>query len=388
MYHDLSLWAYVVISLSLSQVTIAAVTIYLHRYQTHRALTLHSTVSHFFRAWLWLTTGIVTKEWVAIHRKHHAKVETDDDPHSPKCRGILKVLLEGSELYRQEAKNSQTLDKYGFKTPDDAIERGLYSKYSFLGIIIMLVINVLAFGAIGLSIWAVQMAWIPIFAAGVINGMGHWWGYRNFESADASTNILPLGLFIGGEELHNNHHAFASSARFSSRWYEIDLGWTYILLLQFFGLAKVKKLAPKLACDETKDGVDLDTVSAVISNRLHILSDYARDVVTTVYREEKAKANEGSQAFFSRGKRWLNRHETLLDYNARLHLQELLDQSDALNVVYEYRQRLQELWMQKTISQEAMLEALQEWCQQAEQSGVEALQEFATTVRSYSMMPA
>ncbi|MFT5132617.1 MAG: stearoyl-CoA desaturase (delta-9 desaturase) [Gammaproteobacteria bacterium] len=385
MYNDLPVWTYVLITLGLTHVTIASVTIFLHRHQTHRALDLHPCISHFFRLWLWLTTGTVTKEWVAIHRKHHARVEADEDPHSPQRVGVLKVLLQGAELYRKEARNPETLEKYGFQTPDDYLERKLYSRFSVLGLFIMLAFNLACFGFIGLTIWAIQMAWIPMFAAGVINGLGHWWGYRNFESADASTNIIPLGMFIGGEELHNNHHAFASSARFSSKWYEIDLGWSYIKLMQSLGLAKVKKLAPKLAHDSAKEGVDLDTVKAVIANRLHIMSVYARDVVKQVYKEEKSKASETSKDFFKRGKRWLIRHENLMDTHAKQRLEDLLAQSHSLSVVYEYRQKLQALWQEKTASQEGLLDALQEWCQQAEQTGIKALEDFAQTMRGYSL---
>jgi stearoyl-CoA desaturase (Delta-9 desaturase) len=388
MFHDLPVWAYVLITLALTHITIASVTIFLHRHQTHRALLLHPLVSHFFRFWLWLTTGIVTKEWVAIHRKHHARVETEEDPHSPQRVGLAKVLLEGAELYRKEAKNTETLDKYGFKTPDDYLERTLYTRFNWLGIFLMLIVNFALFGFLGLTIWAVQMAWIPIFAAGVINGLGHCWGYRNFESADASTNIIPIGLFIGGEELHNNHHAFASSARFSSKWYEFDLGWSYIKVMQFLGLAKVKKLAPQLAFNRHKQTVDLDTVSAVITNRLHIMSHYTRDVIKQVYREEKSKANDTSKELYKRGKRWLFRNEVLLDKGAKQRRDELLAQSHSLSVVYDYQQRLQALWLEKTASQERLLDALQEWCQQAEQTGITALEEFAQTVRSYSMTPA
>lgn len=385
MYANLPIWMYVLITLGLTHITIACVTIFLHRHQTHRAVELHPGISHFFRLWLWLTTGIVTKEWVAIHRKHHARVETEDDPHSPQRVGVMKVLLEGSELYRKEALDPETLDKYGKQTPDDYLERNLYTRFSFLGVFVMMAINVSLFGFLGLTIWAIQMAWIPVFAAGVINGFGHWWGYRNFESPDASTNIIPIGMFIGGEELHNNHHAFASSARFSSKWYEVDLGWSYISLMQSLGLAKVKKLAPMLAFDSEKEKIDLDTVKAVVTNRLHIMSDYARVVVKKVYKEEKDKAGKARKDLFRRGKRWLIRHEDLMDARAKQGLEDLLAQSHSLCVVYEYQQRLQALWQEKTATQEGLLDALQEWCQQAEQTGIEALEEFALTLRGYSM---
>ena len=239
-----SAWQIVAYTLAVTHVTIAGVTIYLHRCQAHRALDLHPVVSHFFRFWLWLSTGMVTREWAAIHRKHHAKCETEQDPHSPQTRGLKKVLLEGSELYREESRNLETLQKYGHGTPDDWIERNLYTRFSFAGVYLTLALNVALFGVIGISVFAVQMLWIPIFAAGVINGLGHWWGYRSWDSPDASTNIAPWGILIGGEELHNNHHAFASSAKLSSKWYEFDIGWMYIRILSILGLATVRRVAP------------------------------------------------------------------------------------------------------------------------------------------------
>jgi len=272
---DLPWWGYVLATLALTHVTIASVTIYLHRHQAHRALDLHPVASHFFRFWLWLSTGIVTKEWAAIHRKHHAKCETEEDPHSPVILGIKKVLLQGYELYRKEAQNQETLDKYGLGTPNDWLEKNLYKKHSKLGIALMLFIDVLLFGPIGLTVWAVQMAWIPINAAGIINGAGHFWGYRNYACADASTNLLPWGIFIGGEELHNNHHAYASSAKLSSKWYEFDIGWLYIRILASIRLAQVKKIAPQVRLDINKTVCDLETLQAVITNRYEVMTKYA-----------------------------------------------------------------------------------------------------------------
>ena len=241
---DMPWWGYVIATFAMTHVTIAAVTIYLHRHSAHRALDLHPIVSHFFRFWLWLTTGMVTKEWTAIHRKHHAKVETIEDPHSPIALGIKKVLLEGSELYRAESKNMETMEKYGKGTPDDWIERNLYTRHSWQGVGVMMIIDLVLFGPIGLTIWAIQMLWIPINAAGIINGVGHYWGYRNYTCEDASTNIVPWGILIGGEELHNNHHAYGTSAKFSAKWYEFDLGWLYIRTLETIGLARVRRVAP------------------------------------------------------------------------------------------------------------------------------------------------
>ena len=238
---DLPWWGYVVVTLVLTHITIASITIYLHRHQAHRALELHALPSHFFRFWLWLTTGMVTKEWAAIHRKHHAKCETTDDPHSPQILSIGKVVKEGSELYRKESKNLETMERYGHGTPDDWIEREIYCKHSVKGVSLMLIIDLVLFGPIGLTMWAVQMAWSPFLAAGIINGVGHYWGYRNFQVEDASRNIIPWGILVGGEELHNNHHAYATSARLSNKWYEFDIGWMYICILKSMGLAQVRK---------------------------------------------------------------------------------------------------------------------------------------------------
>src|SRR3989344_2206853 len=284
-------WGYIVAALILTHITIAAVTIFLHRHQAHRALDLHPAVSHFFRFWLWLTAGMVTKEWAAIHRKHHAKVETPDDPHSPRQFGIRTVMWQGAELYRKESKNLETMEKYGHGTPDDWLERNLYSRHSGKGLILMFVIDVALFGPIGITIWAIQMIWIPIFAAGIINGVGHYWGYRNYEVSDASTNIVPWGILIGGEELHNNHHTFGSSAKFSSKWWEFDIGWMYIRLMETVGLARVKKIPPELACDTAKQHIDLETVRAVIQGRFMVMAQFAKDVLRHVHREEVAKAD-------------------------------------------------------------------------------------------------
>lgn len=385
MFNDLPAWAYLLIALALTHVTIAAVTIYLHRHQAHRALDLHPAVAHFFRFWLWLATGMVTREWVAVHRKHHARVEQPDDPHSPQVRGIRKVLFEGAELYQEEAHRQETLDEYGHETPADWLERNIYKGRQNWGIAFMLAIDVLLFGAAGLAIWAVQMAWIPFFAAGVINGIGHYWGYRNFESPDASTNIVPFGLLIGGEELHNNHHAYAGSARFSSKWYELDLGWGYIRLLQWLGLANVKKLPPVLVYDQDKPGVDQDTLRAVIASRLHVMAHYARDVIAAVYKDEKAKAGNQARRLLRRGRRLLVRHEFLIDVQAREHLERIFAEHRPLQVVYEFQQRLQDLWQQRTATPERLLNALQQWCHEAEASGIEALGEFARKLRRYTL---
>ena len=384
---SLSTLGYTGITLLLTHITIAGVTIFLHRHQSHRALSLHPAISHFFRFWLWLTTGMVTKEWVAIHRKHHAKCETPEDPHSPRYKGLTNVLFKGAWLYRKEALNQETLEKYGHNTPDDWVEHNIYSRFPALGISLMAVLDVLLFGAAGLVIFAVQMLWIPFWAAGVINGVGHRIGYRNFETTDASTNIVPWGILIGGEELHNNHHAFASSAKFSTKSWEFDIGWLYISLFEFFDLAKIKKIAPTPKFNNNKPVVDDDTVSAVITNRLHVMSDYARVVIGDVYKEEMRKANVTRRRLLRRGRKLLSRADALLDQHAQERLQNVLAQSDSLNVVYDFRQRLQTIWQEKSATSEMLVQHLQEWCHQAEETGIEALQEFSRKIRAYTLEP-
>lgn len=376
-------WGYVVVTLVLTQITILAVTLYLHRCQAHRALELHPIVSHFFRFWLWLTTGMVTKEWAAIHRKHHAKVDTAADPHSPQTRGIKKVFFEGAELYRAESKVKETMERYGEGTPDDWIERNLYTRFSTLGVATMLITNVTLFGLIGVTIWAIQMAWIPLFAAGVVNGIGHYWGYRNFECKDASRNILPLGLFIGGEELHNNHHAFATSAKFSTKWWEIDIGWGVIRLLQTIGLAKPKRTVPKLRMEPTKTAIDTDTLTALISYRLQVMARYTREVMLPVLRDEKKNAGKASSLLLRRARTVLVRDPSIMQPSHKLRLANVLENFQSLDVIYQFRLKLQDIWSRRTASQKELLEALQEWCKQAEATGIETLLRFAKRLKMY-----
>jgi stearoyl-CoA desaturase (delta-9 desaturase) len=382
---DLSGWQLVLLTLALTHVTIASVTIYLHRAQAHRALDLHPAVAHFFRLWLWLTTGMVTAEWVAIHRRHHARCETPDDPHSPQVLGLRKVLWEGAELYRQAAADPALVARYRHGTPDDWLERRIYSRYRWQGPTIVLIVDFLLFGAAGVAIWAVQMVWIPFWAAGVINGVGHYWGYRNFESPDAATNIVPWGILIGGEELHNNHHAFPSSARLSSRWWEFDIGWLYIRLLEILRLAKVRRVAPRPQLAEGKTTIDLDTLKAVITNRMHVAARYARDVIRPVSRAELCGEDAVCRRLFRQTRRLLVQDEAQLDPTSRQRLARLLERSPTLATVVDYRRRLQEVWERTTASQEALLQSLQEWCRQAEASGIRSLAEFAHTLRRYTL---
>jgi stearoyl-CoA desaturase (delta-9 desaturase) len=380
---NLPWWGNVVAAVILTQITIFGVTVYLHRCQAHRAVDLHPVVSHFFRFWLWLTTGMETKQWTAIHRKHHAKVETAEDPHSPQVKGIWKVLWEGAELYRKESRNQPTMDRYGEGTPDDWMERNVYTAHSALGIMIMMGIDLTLFGLPGLSIWAIQMAWIPFWAAGVINGVGHYVGYRNYECADASRNIIPWALIVGGEELHNNHHTYATSAKFSVKWWEIDLGWFVIRTLQLFGLAKPKRVAPRPVLIEGKTSIDIETLKAVLTNRFQVMARYGKEVILPVLREERRRAGEKGSALLSRMRTLLIRDTSLVEYSDQQQLEKVLEDYRKLNVVYQFRMKLQNIWARGTASQKELVESLQDWCKQAEATGIEALRDFVGHLKSY-----
>nr|CAA6802388.1 MAG: Fatty acid desaturase (EC; Delta-9 fatty acid desaturase (EC [uncultured Thiotrichaceae bacterium] len=383
-FSDLSGWQFLGITLLLTHITIVSVTVFLHRTQAHRAVQLSAGPSHFFRFWLWMTTGMVTREWVAIHRKHHAKCETDEDPHSPQTRGIHTVLWKGALLYRKEAENQETLERFGKNTPDDWLEQNVYSKYPMAGVLAMLALDVALFGWVGILMWAVQMIWIPFWAAGVINGLAHFWGYRNWDTPDASTNISPIGILIGGEELHNNHHAFAISARFSNRWYEFDIGWFYIRLLEMLGLAKVLKVAPRIKVNPDKQVVDLETAKAVLGNRLQVLSNFARQVTTPVIKKELCSSSDDCREKSQLARKLLNSTQQL-DNAARASLQQMLEESQVLETVYQYQQRLRQLWERNSGTQEARLKEVQDWVSNAEKTGVEALEQFAQRLRGYSV---
>ena len=376
-------WGYVAVTLVLTQITIVSVTLYLHRCQAHRAVDLHPVVSHFFRFWLWLTTGMITKEWAAIHRKHHARVETAEDPHSPQVKGIRKVFFEGAELYREATRQKDTMERFGHGTPDDWVERHIYAAHNSLGIVIMLLVDVALFGVVGLTVWAVQMAWIPLFAAGVVNGIGHYWGYRNFESPDASRNLIPLAVFIGGEELHNNHHTYASSAKFSVKWWEIDSGWCCIRLLQLFGLAKPKRTPPRLQIVATKTGVDAETIKAVVLNRFQVMANYAKTVIAPALQEEKKRAGAVGHALLGQARVLLVREMSLLKLPHQVRLAEVLEQFHSLKVVYDFRLKLQAIWSRSTATQKELIDALHEWCKQAEATGIDALLKFSRHLKTY-----
>jgi stearoyl-CoA desaturase (delta-9 desaturase) len=380
---NLSWWQVLLYTLVTTHITIAAVTIFLHRSQAHRAMDLHAIPSHFFRFWLWLGTGMVTKEWVAIHRKHHAKCETVDDPHSPQTRGIDTVLWRGAELYREEAKNLETVAKFGHGTPNDWIERNLYTRYSWQGVGLMLILNVALFGVLGLAVWAVQMLWIPITAAGIINGIGHYWGYRNFEAPDASTNISPWGLVIGGEELHNNHHTYPTSAKFSVKKYEFDIGWMYITLMSKIGWATVKKVPPKLQLGAIKPVADEKTLEALITNRYEVMAGYAREM-RRVCKAEIAmlKEKQADLSPLKAARRWLHRDDDKVPAAARPHLAQARAAHPVLDKMVTMREELRQMWLNTSQSREQLAADLQAWCRRAEESGIVALQQFSMRLRA------
>jgi stearoyl-CoA desaturase (Delta-9 desaturase) len=383
-------WGYVLFTLAFTHITIAAVTIFLHRHQSHHSLELHPITSHFFRFWLWLTTGIVTKEWVAIHRKHHVKCETTEDPHSPNVYGIRSVLFGGYELYRKEGRNIATLETYGNGTPDDWVERNIYVKRHNLGIASMLLIDLMLFGPIGITIWAVQMLWIPFFAAGVINGVGHYWGYRSFVTNDTSRNILSWGVLVGGEELHNNHHAYSASAKLSVRWWEFDIGWMYIRILSMLGLAKVRKVAPKVRINPAKVQCDTETLQSIVYHQYEVMGRFARSLRETanneIHRLQRARAIHAKNARGMRGaiKLWLKVDEDYLPEKERLVLKQAVQSSAVFQTIYSMRQELVLLAKKSNESKEQLAQKLENWCRRAEESGINALREFSQQLRSYS----
>lgn len=383
---DLPWWGYIVVTLGITHITIASITIYLHRHSAHRALDLHPIPSHFFRFWLWLTTGMVTKEWTAIHRKHHAKCETLDDPHSPQIFGIKKVLTEGAELYRLESKNKETMERYGHGTPDDWIERNVYAKHSALGVGLLLITHFILFGPIGITIWAIQMLWTPVFAAGVINGIGHFWGYRNFQAEDASRNIVPWGILIGGEELHNNHHAYPTSARLSNKWFEFDIGWMYIRILEMLGLATVKKTAPKLNINKTKTECDFDTLQAVIAHRYEVLAKYSQSLKAMLKKEvehlREVATHHGIDGITL--KRWILADAKTLQEDERAKLSLVLSKTKNLDKLYTMREELAAIWQRSAASKDELVKQLEDWCHRAEESGIEVLQQFSRRLRCYA----
>ncbi len=379
-------WEIVAYTLLTTHVTIVAVTVLLHRSQAHRALDLHPAVSHFFRMWLWLGTGIETKQWVAVHRKHHARCETDEDPHSPLTRGIRTILLTGSELYRAEAQREPALEKYGRGTPDDWLETHLYTRFSWQGVGLTLILNLFLFGAIGAVVWAVQMLWIPITAAGIVNGIGHWWGYRTFEVPDASRNFSPWGIFIGGEELHNNHHTYPASAKLSVKPYEFDIVWAYICLLAFLHLATVNRIAPRLRFGPVQASADATTLDAVVNHRFELMARYARRVdaatITELHRLSANDDDAGRLSIMRLAKPWLHRDRDKIPLYAKAQVAQALSLSPSLTTLVEMREKLRSLWTSTDVLPDQLVSDLQSWLHETEKSGLASLQEFALQVRT------
>jgi stearoyl-CoA desaturase (delta-9 desaturase) len=383
---DLPWWGYVLVGLVLVQITIAAVTLYLHRCQAHRALDMHPALSHFFRFWLWLTTGMITKEWAAIHRKHHAKCETEDDPHSPRIHGINKILFTGVVMYVKESHNTEVMDRYGHSTPTDWLERNVYTPMNKWGVVLLAAIDLLLFGPIaGTIIYVAQIGWIPFWAAGVINGVGHYWGYRNFQTEDDSTNMVPWGAWIGGEELHNNHHAYPTSAKFSLRWYEFDLGWMYIRIAQSLGLVTVRKQAPKVKLDPSKWEVDAATLQAVIAHRFDVMANYAKSMKRTTRIEiEALRAKGHDYAPVQAIRKWWHRDAATVPAEHRARIAQVLETNAALKASWTMREELTRIWERSTLNTEQLVGQLKDWCERAEKTNVLPLVEFSHRLRSYA----
>ncbi|TVP54257.1 MAG: acyl-CoA desaturase [Halomonadaceae bacterium] len=384
---DLPVWQLILVVLALTHVTIVSVTIYLHRHSAHNAVDLHPALAHFFRFWLWLTTGTVTKEWTAIHRKHHATCETENDPHSPVVLGINKVMWEGAELY-QAAATPETLERFGQRTPEDWVERNVYTRHRNVGIMLMAAINLALFGVHGIWMWAVQMIWIPFFAAGVINGLGHFFGYRNFECSDNAHNIVPWGILVGGEELHNNHHSYPNSAKLSRRWYELDMGWVWIRLFQMLGLAHPKGIKPIAFLSPGKKQIDMDTIHAIANNRLQIMRQYRKRVLEPVFRQQRKLVEDEFKPLYRKAGKLLSRDEGLLRPRDRQSIEAVLNESATARLLHEKSLELQRIWARRSgLRPQEKIQALLDWCHHAEQSGVQYLEEFAATLRSYTLRP-
>jgi len=384
---DLSVWQLVAVTLAMTHVTIVGVTVYLHRYSAHRSLELNAGLKHFFRFWLWLTTAQNTREWTAIHRKHHAKCETVDDPHRPVIKALSTVLRKGAELDRAEAPDPETPRIYGKNCPEDQLERTLYSRYPLLGIAIMGVIDLALFGVIGITVWAIQMMWIPVWAAGVVNGLGHAVGYRNFECRDAATNLVPWGILIGGEELHYHHHPYPNSAKLPVQRWEFDMGWAWIKVFSWLRLAKVQRVAPIAHRVEGKGHLDMDTAMAILNNRFQIMAQYRKLVIAPLVTQELAKADASVRHQFRRAKRLLSREPSLLEDKHQARIQTMLEHSQALKVIYEKRLALQQIWAKTSSNGHDMLAAIKDWVHEAEASGIQSLRDFADQLKTYSLRP-
>jgi stearoyl-CoA desaturase (delta-9 desaturase) len=379
---ELPLWGYFLVTFLTIETMFLGVTLYLHRDQSHGGLVLHPALRHVFRFWLWFSSGAVTRQWVAVHRCHHARADQPGDPHSPVVFGLQRVVFEGFELYRDAARDPQLLSTYGRGTPDDWLERRLYSAHPCAGLVVFVLAHLVLFGVPGITMIAVHLAAQPFFAGGVINGLGHAVGYRSFEMPSTATNLVPWALLLGGEELHNNHHAFPRSARFAVQRWEVDIGWLWIRLFRALGLAQVRWMAPRPHLERRHRELDADTVHALFVNRMHVLRDYARRVVLPVCRELARREPQG--ALPPGARKLLIRHPTLLAEEARRRLRELLERYEVLRRVIEYRDGLQQLWNETAANPPRALAQLREWCRRAESSGISALRDFARGLTAYA----
>jgi stearoyl-CoA desaturase (delta-9 desaturase) len=381
---DLSAWQIVLYTLIMTHISIISITVYLHRAMAHRAMDMNPALAHFFRFWCWFTMATVTKEWIAVHRKHHAKCETDEDPHSPVRKGLKAVLLGGAELYQSEASKEETINRYGKGCPESWVDVNVYEKHKNLGITILGFMNIILFGPIGLTVWAIQMLWQPVHAAGIINGVGHVFGYRNFECSDASRNITPLAIWIGGEELHNNHHTYPNSAKLSVKAWEFDIGWMYIRTFQILGLVKNVRQGPVVHVDKNKTELDIDAAMAAANNRFQIMAKFYQSVIKPVVKETKNEANVKLAPVMKRAKKLLTRDDSLMTDKYRSQLAELIEYDEMVEKVYQMKQDLQQVWKKRSSSRDELLHAMQEWCKEAEASGIHALEEFANSLKQYS----
>ena len=380
---ELPFWGYVAVTFVTIQVMFLGVTLYLHRDQAHGGLQLHPVLRHIFRFWLWFSSGVVTKEWVAVHRRHHAYADLEGDPHSPVIFGLKRVVFEGYELYTAATRDPAILKHYGKGTPDDWLERNLYSRYSTLGIVLFSLTFLVLFGIPAIVMVVVHLAAQPFFAGGVVNGLGHAVGYRSFEMPSTATNLVPWGLLLGGEELHNNHHAFPRSARFAVQRWEFDIGWFCICVFRALGLARVRYVAPRPRLEPHRSELDADTVQALFRNRMHVLREYARRVVLPVCRELARREPRGSLPPMT--PKLLIRHPTLLADEARRVLRDLLERYEVLRRVVEYREGLQHLWNETSANQSKAVAQLREWCARAEASGIRALRDFSLRLPAYAL---
>ena len=383
---DFTWVGYVLYTLVVTHISIVAITLYLHRGVCHSAIEIKPLLAHFFRFWLWLTTSMRTADWVAVHRKHHAKCETIDDPHSPAYYGIETVLLRGADLYHEEKNKPETLEKYSQNCPTDWVEEKIYTGMNNIGILLLFILNIILFGVVGIIIWAIQMAWTPIFAAGGINGAGHYWGYRNYDTSDDSTNMGPLGIIIGGEELHNNHHAFPTAAKFSLKPWEFDLGWMYIKLFSLLGQIKVKRLAPVTIINEPSKSLDHETGYALLKSKLTVITNYSKIVLKPLMKHEHKKADGELKRLLNKSKCTLVREPHRITNQENNMLDRIFDKCSSLKIAYNLRNKLFDILHSRNLQHDKFIESINQWCEEARSAGIESLAVFSSSLKGYEVL--